>query len=144
MRAYLSFAGLLLLSGAGLAQNSPSPYPTMPGTVVGTPVPVGSTFTPVGTNPGTPIGYIGSNGQPINAGQRPAGQMINLNNLAAPLAAPLPPELAGSRPKGTLEKLFDRWKEMLGFSKPDLTTSGYFPGLSRRNRERHKQDWRRD
>lgn len=144
-RTFTSVVGIGLLSAAALAQP-PSPYP-MPGTIVGRPVlaPVGTAFPKVGTNPGTPIGYTGPDGRPINVGQRPAGQVIDLTNLAAPLSAPLPPDLAGTRPKGTIEKLYDKWREMLGFAPgPTQPTNTWVPGLSRRNRERKQAQWRRD
>jgi hypothetical protein len=148
MRFVLAIAAATAMISISNAQtNPPSPYP-MPGTVVGRPalLPVGSAFPKVGNTIGTPIGYNGPNGEPVNPGQRPPGQIINLNNLAAPLAAPLPADLVGTPPKTYLQKLYDKWRDMLGFSNQPTVTNNWTPGLSRRNRERHKEkdDWQRN
>lgn len=130
------------------AQTPPSPYP-MPGTIVSRPslAPVGTMFPKVGTKTGTPVGYTGPDGQPVNPGQRPAGQMINLNNLAAPLVAPLPNDLTGAKPKTALEKLFDSWKSTFGFGPPATTPPSTFtPGIGRRNKDRKEAStaWQRN
>jgi hypothetical protein len=135
MRA--SFVVFMLLTGTIAAQ---SPFPG--GTPVGTPVRVGGLQPKVGNNVGTPVGYSGPDGRPINV-QRPAGTVVNLNNLSAPLVAPLPPGL--EQPRSIFQTTYDRWKSLLGFSRPteDLSTN-WVPGISRRNRERHKWEWWRD
>jgi hypothetical protein len=141
-----TLAALVLLSSFAVAQSNPlSPYPS--GTPVGQPslTPAGVAFPKVGTPGGTPVGYTGPDGRPINTGQRPAGQIIDLNNLAAPLSAPLQPGLMDPKPKTYLEQMFDKWKAALGFAPaPTPPASFYTPGLSRRNRERHETKWRRD
>src|SRR5437867_4382779 len=138
MRFLGTFIGFAATAMAAFAQtNPPSPYP-MPGTVVGRPslTPVGTAFPKVAPTKGTPLGYTGPDGNPINVGQRPAGQLINLNNLAAPLAAPLPPDLAGMQPKTYLEQMYDKWRSMLGFAPtPSQPVSTWVPGISRRNKE---------
>ncbi len=151
MRALYTLLGLGLASSFALAQtNPPSPYP-MPGTAVGQPAltPVGSTFPKVGSAIGKPIGYTDLNGQPINKDQRPAGQVIDLTNLAAPLSAPLPPDLAGSQQTTYLERMYAKWKAALGFAPaPTMPTNTWVPGLARRNRERaekaRERDWQHD
>lgn len=144
----MGLSALGICSSFVLAQSPPSPYP-MPGTIVSRPslAPVGVQFPKVGTQAGTTIGYKGMDGQPVNVGQRPAGQLINLNNLAAPLVAPLPTELTGAKPKSTLEKLFDSWKSTFGFGPPAVTPPpNWTPGLSRRNKDRREaaQAWQRN
>ena len=146
MKLRLTACGVAITALTAAAQNPPSPY-SIPGTVVGRPslAPVGVAFPKVGTQTGTPIGYQGPNGQPVNTGQRPAGQVIDLTNLAAPISAPLPADLAGSRPRSFLERQYDKWKDMLGFTRPTTQPANFYvPGLSRRNRDRHKEEMRRD
>jgi hypothetical protein len=132
---------VLGLASIASAQSSAT-SPLTGGTAVGTPVRVGSLQPKVGSNVGTPVGYAGPDGKPINT-QKPAGTVVDLKNLSAPLIAPLPPGL--EQPKSAFQVAYDKWKAMLGFSKPkeDLSTN-WVPGISRRNRERHKPDWRRD
>ncbi|CAN5512684.1 hypothetical protein BH11PLA2_BH11PLA2_09110 [soil metagenome] len=132
-----SVFALFMMASVAAAQ---SPFPN--GTPVGTPVRVGSLQPKVGTAAGKPVGYAGSDGKPINT-QKPEGTVVNMNNLAAPLVAPLPAGM--EQPKSVFQATYDKWKAMLGFAKPaqDLSTN-WVPGISRRNRERHKDDWRRD
>jgi hypothetical protein len=141
MTARLLLSGVAFIAIADLASaqgNPPSPYP-MPGTIVSRPslAPVGTRLPNAAPKIGTPVGYTGPDGQPINPGQRPAGQIVNLNNLSAPLVAPLPTDLTGAKPKTYLEQLFDKWKATFGFGPPAVTPpQTWTPGISRRNRDR--------
>jgi hypothetical protein len=118
----------------------------VPGVPVGQSVQrVGETFTPVGVPAGQPagrpIGFIGPGGMPVTTAP-PPGKVVDLSNLAAPLVAPLPPGLDPPGEKSILAKLHEKWLATLGLSKPkeDLSTD-WTPGISRRNRARHRLPW---
>ena len=142
MRTLYTLLAVGLASSLAIAQtNPPSPYP-MPGTAVGQPMltPVGTPFPKVGAAVGAPVGYTGMNGQPVDLGQRPAGQLIDLTNLAAPLSAPLPPDLAGTQSTSYLGGLYAKWKAALGLAAPPTPpTNPWVPGIARRNREARRE-----
>lgn len=137
-------AGATAAPGQSSMTSPPGPFAT-PGTAVGqSVVPVGQKFAPAGAPAGTPIGYNGPGGMPVTT-TPPPGQVVDLTNLSAPLTAPLPPGLGPTAQKSTLQKLYDSWAAMIGISKPaqNLQTN-WTPGISRRNRERHRLAWVRD
>jgi hypothetical protein len=124
----------------------PSPFAGVP---VGTPLlkPIGQQVGTAVPKSGTPLGYHGPDGKPINT-EKPPGQVIDLSNLAAPLTAPLPPGL-DAKPKSVFQQVYDKWRSALGLTKPatpGTTTNNWTPGLARRNRERKQQQamWARD
>lgn len=144
-RALLSTALFALAVAGANAQNVLSPFPAS-GVPVGKPVfgTVGQTAPAAAPKAGQSIGYVGPDGKPVSM-ERPAGQVVDLRNLAAPLSAPLSPDLAELQPKSTLEKLYDKWRLAIGLDKQSTaTTNNYTPGLSRRNRERRAMMWWRD
>jgi hypothetical protein len=141
------FVGIAILLGSGgaSAQNVLSPFPGS-GVPVGRPVfgSVGQTAPAAAPKAGQPIGYAGPDGKPVSM-DRPAGTVVDLRNLAAPITAPLAPGLAESQPKSVFEKVYDKWRQAIGLDKPaSATTNNYTPGLSRRNRERRSMMWWRD
>ncbi|MBL8866177.1 MAG: hypothetical protein KF873_12925 [Gemmataceae bacterium] len=140
-------AGFVFALGTGLAsaQNVLSPFPGS-GVPVGRPVfgTVGQTAPPAAPRAGQAIGYVGPDGKPVSM-ERPAGQVVDLRNLAAPITAPLAPGLTDSQPKSVFEKVYDKWRQAIGLDKQTTpTTNNYTPGLSRRNRERRSMMWWRD
>ncbi len=145
-RILLAFGGVFLATTVASAQSVLAPFATS-GVPVGRPAltSIGQNVPTVGTKPGQAIGYVGQDGKPITM-ERPPGQVVDLKNLAAPLSAPLSPELAATQPKSAVDRMFDVWRSALGLNKP--TTPGavnnYTPGLSRRNRERRQMAWWRD
>lgn len=144
-RALLSTALAALAVAGANAQNVLSPFPAS-GVPVGKPVfgAVGQTAPAAAPKAGQAIGYVGPDGKPIST-ERPSGTVVDLKNLAAPLSAPLSPDLTALQPKSTLEKLYDKWRVTIGLDKPaSATTNNYTPGLSRRNRERRSMMWWRD
>lgn len=115
------------------------------GTPVGRPVllPVGQQVAPAAPKAGTAIGYRGLDGNPIGS-TPPPGQVVDLNNLAAPLTAPLPPGM-GPQQKPIWQKAYDGWRSLLGLDKPAMNLqTNWVPGLGRRTRERREATWRRD
>jgi hypothetical protein len=124
--------------GQGLTPTTLSPFGT-PGTPVGAASPVGQRAPNVGMPVGQRVGQFGGSSIPGQA-PRPEGQLVDLKNLAAPLTAPLPPEL---RPDtdSFIDKAYQKWRDALGLGKPMPPANTWTPGLSRRNRERHKFNW---
>lgn len=143
--AIRAFAVLLAISLAPswvFAQNSTlSPFPAS-GVPVGKPLltSIGQNIPPVATKVGQQIGYLGLDGKPVST-ERPPGTPIDMRNLAAPLPAPL---AGDTDPKSVFDKLYDKWRQAIGLSKPTATANTYTPGLSRRNRERRNSMWRWD
>ncbi len=145
-RRILSACAFFVVAASGAnAQNVLSPFPAS-GVPVGKPVfgTVGQTAPAAAPKAGQSIGYVGPDGKPVSM-ERPAGTVVDLKNLAAPLSAPLSPDLAALQPKSTLEKLYDKWRLAIGLDKQTTaTTNNYTPGISRRNRERRSMMWWRD
>ncbi len=145
MRSTFTLTLLLIVAPTVLAQNVLSPFPQS-GVPVGRPVfnTVGQTAPAAAPRAGQQIGYVGPDGNPISM-ERPPGQVVDLRNLAAPIAAPLAPGLAELQPKSVFERLYDKWRQAIGLDKAnsDLSTN-FTPGLSRRNRERRAMMWWRD
>ena len=145
-RRFLSACASFVVAVSGAsAQGVLSPFPAS-GVPVGKPVfgTVGQTAPAAAPKAGQSIGYVGPDGKPVSM-ERPAGQIVDLKNLAAPLSAPLSPDLAELQPKSTFEKLYDKWRLAIGLDKQmTATTNNYTPGLSRRGRERRSMMWWRD
>src|SRR5579883_2132911 len=139
----------VVLAGATAAFGQTTSAVPGPFAVAGTPVgqsvqPVGQKFAPAGQAAGTPIGYTGPGGMPVTTAA-PPGQMIDLSNLSAPLTAPLPPGLGSTQSPSTLQKLYNSWAALIGIQKPtQALQTNWTPGISRRNRERVRQQWARD
>lgn len=141
-------AALVLAAAPAFAQTPVAGPFGSPGSVVGrssSVSPAGQKLPNAAPPAGTPIGFTGPGGMPVQSA-RPPGKVIDLSNLAAPLTAPLAPDLAGpQQDKTMLQKVYDQWANLIGLSKPPAATvPNYTPGISRRNRERNKFTWWRD
>jgi hypothetical protein len=144
-RSHFAAIAILLGTSGAFAQNVLSPFPAS-GVPVGKPVfgTVGQTAPAAAPKAGQSIGYVGPDGKPVSM-ERPAGTVVDLRNLAAPITAPLSPGLSDSQPKSVFEKVYDKWRQAIGLDKAtSATTNNYTPGLSRRNRERRSMMWWRD
>jgi hypothetical protein len=156
VRTFAAAAGAVLAAAAAAAGQGLTPVtrtvtpaattPAGPFAVPGTPVGrsvqrVGQSFAPAGQPAGTPIGYTGPGGMPVTTA-RPAGRVVDLSNLAAPVTAPLPPGRMPAGEKSALERLFDRWAGVIGIDKPkEGQPTNWTPGISRRNRARNRLPW---
>ncbi len=140
----------LALTGAvcalvGFAGAAHAQVNTMPGQIVGN----GFNLSPAGQPAGQPVGQPvnmpaeNSHMRPYNP-NRPydmfKGSTFSPDQLVAPIPGVAAPSL--------LEKFNSRLKAMLGPPQsltPPVQNTGYFPSLTRRNRERAEQRlWRRD
>jgi hypothetical protein len=96
----------------------------------------------VGNNVGTAPG-----GQPAQPSNIPPGFQFDLKNVVAPVSPEfLPPALRPAQNQTLYDAAFKKWLEAFGLVKPpEVTTNNFTPGMSRRNRERHKErQWWRD
>jgi hypothetical protein len=134
----------ILLSSVGSVfgqSGTSSPFPSS-GVPVGKPLLTspGQNLPSVAPKIGQPIGLLGLDGKPIST-ERPPGTPIDMKNLAAPLPAPLTGDASS---KSIFEKVYAKWREAIGLSKPTTVAQNYTPGLSRRNRERRASMWQWD
>lgn len=136
-----------LAAVVGLGQTPGNPLLDA-GTVVGRPMlrsvgqPVAKAAAPAGTPVGTAPG-----GQPKQANNIPPGFQFDLKNVVAPINPEyLPPALRPAQNQTLYDTAFKKWLEAFGLVKPpEQTTNNFTPGMSRRNRERHKErQWWRD
>jgi hypothetical protein len=131
------------LAGPAVAQQ-PSSYTVapsgaaMPGTPVGTAmiapagIPIPKAVPAAGARVGTgPTGI-----PPVLDPRSPQGQAIDLKNVVAPY--PGMPKPAPS----FWDQLQARWDALLGPSSPPVQSPGWTPGISRRNRERAREQMR--
>jgi hypothetical protein len=116
------------------------------GTVVGKPMlrSVGTPLPQAAPKAGTPVGGPVS-GQPKTTAP-PPGFQFDLKNIVAPVNPEyLPPALRPATNATLYDTAFKKWLEAFGLVKPPEQKIQFTPGMSRRNRERHKErEWWRD
>jgi hypothetical protein len=113
------------------------------GTAVGQPVlaPIGQSNPSVAPQVGQKIGTPPGTQQPTNT--MPPGFQFDLKNVAAPIdPAFLPPALRPAPTQSLFDSAFQKWLQAFGLSKPPEQKVTFTPGMSRRNRERHREWWR--
>jgi hypothetical protein len=147
MRRWVLAAGVacaVMLAHSARAQNG---GPAMPGQVVG-----------------SYRGTVNRVGQQVPQAAPAAGQSVTANQFMRPydpnrpydmfkgtnidpkqvLAPLVGPDGRPVEPPDALDKLSDKLKAIFTFGRTTPARPPYAPGISRRNRERHQQMWRRD
>ncbi len=138
---------VLLTHSAGAQNNAPTVSgTTMPGQVVGS---YAGTVSPVGQKQpaAAPAAGLPVTSNPLMRPYDPSkpydvfkGTNIDPKQVLAPLVGP---DGRPVQPPDALDKLSDKLKAVFGFGTPPPRPP-YAPGISRRNKERIQQMWRRD
>lgn len=135
----LALGGMCALAGAAAAQQ-PSGQVVSNGFTLnpaGTRVPAAA--PPAGTNVGNAMMRPYDPMRPLDAFK---GTNLSPKNVVAPVTG-----LPGTQQPDLLDRLYGKLSSVTGFfrpSSPQSMTPNVTPGIFRRNRERHKMEWRRD
>lgn len=135
----LALGGLCALSSSAVTQQPSGQVVSNAFTLnpAGTRIPAAA--PPVGSNVGSPTMRPYDPFRPLDAFK---GTNLNPKNVVAPVTG-----LPGTQQPDLLDRLYGKLSAATNFLKPSSEKPpqpNVTPGIFRRNRERHKMEWRRD